>query len=73
MVEYCICGIPKADHVDLLSKEMIGESVDAILKQVSTIQAKTYAMMMMYSNVCYNYRRDNLRYIEDLNVLHNKG
>jgi hypothetical protein len=63
MAEYCLCGIPEDDHIPL--EFGVEQTIDEFFNNKARIQAYMSNMISLYGNVCTNYKRDNLRYLED--------
>ena len=64
MPEYCLCGIPKKSHIN--TDNLVGKSVADVQRQAAEIQARFTEMLILYGNICTNYQRDNLRYLEEV-------
>lgn len=65
-LEFCRCGIPKRDHatLDLLDLEAV--SIEEASDKVLRLKKKVLHMSEVYGNVCLDYKRDNLRYLEEV-------
>ena len=68
MAEQCVCGIPKDDHYIAMLDKFVGlsvaETMDGIYNEKARLQASMFNMLTVYGNICPNYQRDNLRYVE---------
>ena len=64
--ELCLCGIPKIDHIDLELLSAFVGTIDAAVARQRHIEDKLSQMIYIYGNTCYDYRRDNLRYLEEV-------
>jgi hypothetical protein len=58
--EVCLCGIPKADHLNVDYLKVITADTEPYIKE------KLSTMLHIYGNICTNYRRDNLKFLEEV-------
>jgi hypothetical protein len=59
--EVCLCGMKREHHINL--DKWIGMEVTQALRELMAAEVRRH--LLIFGNVCYNYRQDNLRYLED--------
>jgi len=70
---HCVCGLAQEDHLVKLSAWMhenrshiATKDINSYVSTVMHARAdKIYKQIAKYGRICMDYKRDNLRYVED--------